>query len=82
MNLPRNDPMNLSLILPAKNESAALGPLLTRLRDRSPEADLIVLDCMGYGEQHRAWVRAAAGKTPVVVARSLVARLVAEAVEA
>lgn len=36
--------MNLSLILPAKNESAALGPLLTRLRERFPEAELIVVD--------------------------------------
>lgn len=34
----------LSLILPAKNESAALGPLLTRLRERFPEAELIVVD--------------------------------------
>jgi len=36
--------MTLSLILPAKNESAALGPLLTRLRERFPEAELIVVD--------------------------------------
>ena len=34
----------LSLILPAKNEAAALGPLLARLRERFPEAELIVVD--------------------------------------
>ncbi|WP_431977955.1 AroM family protein [Propioniciclava coleopterorum] len=45
-------------------------------------AELIVLDCMGYNEEHRGWARAGAGTIPVVVARSLVARLVAEAVEA
>ena len=36
--------MTLSLILPAKNEAAALGPLLARLRERFPEAELIVVD--------------------------------------
>ena len=36
--------MSLSLILPAKNEAAALGPLLARLRERFPEAELIVVD--------------------------------------
>lgn len=35
---------SLSLILPAKNEAAALGPLLARLRERFPEAELIVVD--------------------------------------
>jgi glycosyltransferase involved in cell wall biosynthesis len=34
----------LSLILPAKNEATALGPLLARLRERFPEAELIVVD--------------------------------------
>lgn len=34
----------LSLILPAKNEAAALAPLLTRLRERFSEAELIVVD--------------------------------------
>ena len=45
-------------------------------------AELIVLDCMGYTEEHRSWTRAGAGAVPVVVARSLVARLVAEALNA
>ena len=36
--------MRLSLILPAKNEAAALAPLLTRLRERFSEAELIVVD--------------------------------------
>lgn len=36
--------MSLSLILPAKNEAAALAPLLARLRERFPEAELIVVD--------------------------------------
>lgn len=36
--------MTLSLILPAKNEAAALAPLLARLRERFPEAELIVVD--------------------------------------
>ena len=44
MNLPNNDAVNLSIILPAKNEAAAIGPLLTRLRARFPEAELIVVD--------------------------------------
>lgn len=41
-------------------------------------ATAIVLDCMGYSEQHRNLVREAAPGVPVIVARSLVARLVAE----
>lgn len=45
-------------------------------------ATLLVLDCMGYTEEHRDLVRRAAPGIPVVVARSLVARLVAEAVAA
>lgn len=40
---------------------------------------LIVLDCMGYTEEHRSWVRSATD-IPVVLARSLVARLVGEVV--
>ncbi|MFC4487101.1 glycosyltransferase family 2 protein [Tepidiphilus baoligensis] len=34
----------LSLILPAKNEAAALATLLPRLRERFPQAELIVVD--------------------------------------
>lgn len=45
-------------------------------------ATLLVLDCMGYSEADRAVVRRAVPDVPVVVARSLVARLVAEAVAA
>ncbi|ASA23063.1 AroM family protein [Paenibacillus donghaensis] len=41
-------------------------------------ADLIVLDCMGYVEQHREWV-AAAG-IPVVLSNTLMGKLVAEMV--
>lgn len=36
--------MRLSLILPAKNEAAALATLLPRLRERFPDAELIVVD--------------------------------------
>jgi len=36
--------MTLSIILPAKNESACLGPLLLRLREQAPEAELILVD--------------------------------------
>jgi glycosyltransferase involved in cell wall biosynthesis len=36
--------MRLSIILPAKNEAAAIGPLLNRLRERFPEAERIVVD--------------------------------------
>lgn len=43
-------------------------------------ATLLVLDCMGYSEAHRDLVREAAPGVGVVVARSLVARLVAEVV--
>lgn len=32
--------MNLSIILPAKNESACLGPLLSRLREHAPDAGI------------------------------------------
>lgn len=45
-------------------------------------ATLLVLDCMGYSEAHRDLIRAAAPGVGVVVARSLVARLVAEVVAA
>lgn len=41
--------------------------------------ELLVLDCMGYTEQHRVWVAAASG-VPVVLARSVVARLFGEVV--
>ena len=34
----------LSIILPAKNESAAIGPLLARLRESQPAAEIIVVD--------------------------------------
>ena len=36
--------MTLSIILPAKNESACLGPLLSRLREYVPEAELILVN--------------------------------------
>jgi len=44
-------------------------------------ADVVVLDCMGYTEQHRRWARAGTD-VPVVLARSLVARLAGEVVAA
>lgn len=44
-------------------------------------ASVVVLDCMGYSEAHRAHVRAATA-LPVVLARSLVARLAGEVVTA
>lgn len=40
-------------------------------------ASMIVLDCMGYTEEHRSFVRQATS-LPVAVARSIVARLVGE----
>ncbi|BCU05455.1 glycosyltransferase family 2 protein [Allochromatium tepidum] len=36
--------MTLSIILPAKNESACLGSLLSRLREHAPDAELILVD--------------------------------------
>lgn len=42
-------------------------------------SELLVLDCMGYTEQHRQWI-AAASQVPVVLARSVVARLFGEVV--
>lgn len=51
----------------------------TGLADRG--ATTLVLDCMGYTEQHRSWVQSATG-LPVVLARSIVSRLVGEALAA
>jgi len=45
-------------------------------------AEMIVLDCMGYTAAHSDLVRGAAPGIPVVTARSIVARLVAEVVAA
>lgn len=45
-------------------------------------ATLIVLDCMGYTERQRCSARTASRGVPVVLARSLVARLVAEVIAA
>ena len=36
--------MKLSVILPARNEAAAIGPLLAEISQRLPEAELIVVD--------------------------------------
>ena len=36
--------MKLSVILPARNEAAAIGPLLAEISLRLPEAELIVVD--------------------------------------
>ena len=44
-------------------------------------SELLVLDCMGYTEQHRAWV-AGVTDVPVVLARSIVARLFGEIIAA
>ncbi|MBP2110972.1 AroM family protein [Paenibacillus silagei] len=46
-----------------------------RLRDH---ADVIVLDCMGYVEQHREW--AASAGVPAVLSNALMGKLVAEMV--
>lgn len=46
-----------------------------RLKDR---ADVIVLDCMGYVEQHRQW--AASAGVPAVLSNALMGKLVAEMV--
>jgi protein AroM len=44
-------------------------------------ADVVVLDCMGYTEEHRRWAHAGT-ELPVLLARSLAARLAAEVVAA
>ena len=41
-------------------------------------ADLIFMDCMGYSLAMKARARAAAGGRPVILARSAVARVLAE----
>lgn len=46
-----------------------------RLRD---EADVLVLDCMGYVEQHRQW--AASAGVPAVLSNALMGKLIAEMV--
>ncbi|CQR57029.1 hypothetical protein PRIO_4627 [Paenibacillus riograndensis SBR5] len=46
-----------------------------KLKDR---ADVIVLDCMGYLEQHRQW--AASAGVPVVLSNALMGKLIAEMV--
>lgn len=46
-----------------------------RLRD---QADVIVLDCMGYVEQHREW--AASAGVPAVLSNALMGKLIAEMV--
>lgn len=46
-----------------------------RLRDH---ADVIVLDCMGYVEQHRQW--AASAGVPAVLSNALMGKLIAEMV--
>lgn len=40
----RTTTLRLSVILPARNEAAALGPLLSEIRRLQPEAELIVVD--------------------------------------
>ncbi|MCC6658947.1 MAG: glycosyltransferase family 2 protein, partial [Rhodocyclaceae bacterium] len=40
----RREAMNLSVILPARNEAAAIGPLLAEISLRLPEAEVIVVD--------------------------------------
>ena len=45
----------------------------------SGDAEFVVLDCIGYDEDHRRGVREACGR-PVLLARSLVGRLAAEVV--
>ena len=44
-------------------------------------ADVIFMDCMGYSLEMKARARAAAGGRPVVLARSAIARVLAEIVE-
>ena len=39
-----NTPVNLSIILPAKNEATGLGTLLPRIRQQLPDAELILVD--------------------------------------
>lgn len=43
---------------------------------RDQQVDVIVMDCMGYTEQHRQQVRAATG-LPVILSNALLARLIA-----
>lgn len=44
------------------------------------DVDLIVLDCMGYGEKHRQLMAKASGK-PVILSKALAAKMVSELLE-
>jgi protein AroM len=78
VHLPAGAPVLTESVSPytgTKTELKAAGGLL---RDRG--ASLIVLDCMGYTEGMRKTV-AAASMLPVLLARSVVARLAAEVLD-
>src|SRR5690606_15419026 len=69
------------LVEPASPYAEDSDRLVTRAAERLAGlgADILVLDCMGYSERSRA-AAAVAGK-PIVLARSLVARLAAEVIQ-
>ncbi|MCY0389463.1 AroM family protein [Robbsia sp. Bb-Pol-6] len=60
---------------PYGDDDAALAAAARDLRERG--AELLILDCMGFVERHRAIARAACG-LPVILSNALIARLTAE----
>jgi protein AroM len=72
-------PVVASEVDPYSAGETAYGAAARKLTEAG--ADVVVLDCMGYTEQHRGWARTGTD-VPVVLARSLVARLVGEVVGA
>jgi protein AroM len=57
------------------SETEELAAAARQLRDEG--ADLLILDCMGFTERHRAVVKEASG-LPVILSNALIARLTAE----
>lgn len=62
---------------PYEADDATLATAAIDLRDRG--AELLITDCMGFCERHRAVARDASG-LPVVIANAVIAKLVAEIV--
>lgn len=62
-------------VSPYTGTEAEFRAAASRLKD---QADVIVLDCMGYVEQHRIW--AASAGVPAVLSNALIGKLMAEMV--
>lgn len=62
-------------VSPYTGNEAEFRAAAEKLKDQT---DLIVLDCMGYVEQHRQW--AASAGVPVVLSNALMGKLIAEMV--